>query len=491
MDDKIIPFEAKNEKPSVKSLTLTPLKPTKPELEHREMETLAEQVAMEFRSYDRSLRKLHPQIELIHNYFATSVRGSVTLAGCVSFSEYCTKKLGRTRQAVYSMLGEYPTKAKERKQQVPKGERDDEIPREAVIRMRTALDKVQQARYAKTEAEKAAAWKEYDEIAAAQPLPSAMEIFKLKIAGDRPDYQRLLRDVLLAALQLHSVLTNIVEAAILDEGSALLAAARAALDAGKILAAVRKRLSFDPTMVDRIPADSIGSQSLLQRYGPRRIQDFFGLETPRRVLTSLAMEPRTTRLIFVGALGTGKSSLAIAFANEALAEVHYVPAKSCDLQRVQRLIDECRYVPSRNFKRARAHVCIVDEADQMSAGAQAAFLSVLDDMTPFTNPVIFIFTTNNATTLEEKFRSRCDTLEFTSEGISVELETKLAQVWKTEGGDPASAPDFANMVCDCGSNVRAAFNVLEMELLFAKGKSASDCQESLMRESPGDETART
>jgi replication-associated recombination protein RarA len=242
---------------------------------------------------------------------------------------------------------------------------------------------------------------------------------------------------------------------------------------------------------DRTPADSIGSQSLLHRYGPRRIQDFFGLEKPRRVLTSLAMEPRTTRLIFVGALGTGKSSLAIAFANEALAEVHYVPAKSCDLERVQRMIDECRYAPSRNFKPVRAHVCIVDEADQMSAGAQAAFLSVLDDMTPFEDPVIFIFTTNEATKLAEKFRSRCDPLVFTSEGISEELETKLAQVWTREGGDAASVPDFAKIVRDCDNNVRAAFNVLEMELLYTKGKSASDGQDSVMSENPGDETAVT
>lgn len=244
MDDKIIPFDPKKQKSSVKSLTLTPLNPTK--IEHREMEKLAEQVAMQFRSYDRSLGKLRPQIERIHDYFTTSVRGSVTLAGCGSFAQYCAKKLGRTRQAVYSMLGAYPQRAKERKQRAPKGERerDDEIPRQAVMRMRTALDKVQLARHAKTEAEAVEAWRAYDEIAEAQPLPSAMES---KIVGDRPDYERLLRDVLLAALQLHSALTNIVEAGILDEGSALLAATKAALDAGKIIAAVRRRLNIDPS----------------------------------------------------------------------------------------------------------------------------------------------------------------------------------------------------------------------------------------------------
>ena len=251
MDDKIIPFDPKKQKSSVKSLTLTPLKPTKPEAEHREMEKLAEQVATQFRSYDRSLRKLRPEIELIHNYFATSVRGSVTLAGCGAFGEYCTKKLGRTRQAVYSMLGEYPTKAKEKKQRVPRGEREreDYVPKEAVVRMRMAIDRVNEARQAKTKDEADAAWRKFDEIATAKPLVGAMDEMESKIAGDEPDYCRLLRDLLVPSLQLLSAVKNIVQAGVLDEGSALLAQARAALEAGKILTAVQeKRLRIVPTV---------------------------------------------------------------------------------------------------------------------------------------------------------------------------------------------------------------------------------------------------
>jgi len=214
---------------------------------HADREHFVQEVVVYFTTWHKKLRELKPQIVIVQGLFAQHVRGSVTLCGCRSFKEFCVTKLGvKSEATVYAMLGNYSEKAKARKQRAPKGERerDDEIPRQAVMRMRTALDKVQQARHAKTEAEAVEAWRAYDEIAEAQPLPSAMES---KIVGDRPDYERLLRDVLLAALQLHGALTNIVEAGILDEGSALLAATKAALDAGKIIAAVRRRLNIDPS----------------------------------------------------------------------------------------------------------------------------------------------------------------------------------------------------------------------------------------------------
>lgn len=76
--------------------------------EHAEIEQLAREVAKDFRTSCSKLRSLKPKIERIQGYFADHVRGSVTVLGCGSFKEYCEKKLGRTKQAVYSMLGEYP-----------------------------------------------------------------------------------------------------------------------------------------------------------------------------------------------------------------------------------------------------------------------------------------------------------------------------------------------------------------------------------------------
>jgi hypothetical protein len=108
-----------------------------------------------------------------------------------------------------------------------------------------ALDKVNQARGAKTETERDAAWKEFDEIAEAQPLVST-------IGGtmdrDQPDYERIVRDLVLAGMYMYQALKNVEQSGMLDEGSALLMALRTALEKGNIFAAVNKRLSIMPTV---------------------------------------------------------------------------------------------------------------------------------------------------------------------------------------------------------------------------------------------------
>jgi len=153
-----------------KVLILTPNSNRKYDLNvHADRERFVQEVVIYFTTWHKKLKELKPQIEQVRELFAQHVRGSVTLCGCGSFKEFCLTKLGvKTEQAVYAMLGNYSEKV--RKQRAPKGERerDDEIPRQAVMRMRTALDKVQQARHAKTEAEAAEAWRAYDEIAEAR-----------------------------------------------------------------------------------------------------------------------------------------------------------------------------------------------------------------------------------------------------------------------------------------------------------------------------------
>jgi hypothetical protein len=119
--------------------------------------------------------------------------------------------------------------------------------REAAV---LALSAVARFRTAKTEEEKTIAWAEYEQIADGG--------LKSVIDGDRPNYQKLLIDVLAAAkkleeaaLQMHSVLTDIVTSGMIPEHTSLLASVRFTLTgveellvAGKDLAAIRKRLNI-------------------------------------------------------------------------------------------------------------------------------------------------------------------------------------------------------------------------------------------------------
>jgi hypothetical protein len=106
----------------------------------------------------------------------------------------------------------------------------------------------------------------------------------------------------------------------------------------------------------------------------------------------------------------------------------------------------------------------------MSKPAQHAFLSVLDATNPPPN-TIFIFTANETKGLEDRFVSRCRTLEFDSDAIN--MSQFLQDVFRAEaaeaGIDPmkldvAMWPKFGDIVKRAKGNVRRAMMDLEMDI---------------------------
>jgi hypothetical protein len=136
------------------------------------------------------LTSLKPQVEKMRDLFAELVKGSVTIAGCKSFGEFCEKKLGRKRQTVYEMLGDYKKKQrhahkkKKGPQLVLQGEDQERLITAANAAQRhfDALD----ANDADT-AQKAK--REFQSITSAKALAA-------RIDGDQPNYLALLVEVL-------------------------------------------------------------------------------------------------------------------------------------------------------------------------------------------------------------------------------------------------------------------------------------------------------
>jgi replication-associated recombination protein RarA len=56
--------------------------------------------------------------------------------------------------------------------------------------------------------------------------------------------------------------------------------------------------------------------SLAEKYRPQTLAGFVGLEKQKKILGKLAANPRPCALLFQGAPGTGKTSIAYAFAAE-------------------------------------------------------------------------------------------------------------------------------------------------------------------------------
>jgi replication-associated recombination protein RarA len=201
---------------------------------------------------------------------------------------------------------------------------------------------------------------------------------------------------------------------------------------------------------------------LARKYQPKTISDFAGLHKAKQILTNFVSNPFDTSFVFVGASGTGKTSMALAMVSELRAELHHVPSQQCTVERLKELRARLAYMPKVG---CAMHLVLVDEADQMSAAAQLACLSMLDGTDQPENTV-FIFTCNATERFEARFLSRNIEINFTSQAMSSEASALLARVWENEANG-AQAPNFARIVKEANSNVRAALMELQKALLFS------------------------
>jgi replication-associated recombination protein RarA len=114
-------------------------------------------------------------------------------------------------------------------------------------------------------------------------------------------------------------------------------------------------------------ADLAFPQCLTEKYRPTRIADFIGLERPKKVLSAFRKRPTSGAWLFVGPSGVGKSTMALALAEELQAELHKIPSQKCNAQTIDDTVRHCWYAP---MMAGGFHVVLADEADQMTNAAQ-------------------------------------------------------------------------------------------------------------------------
>ncbi|GAC1495745.1 MAG: hypothetical protein NVS1B6_00170 [Steroidobacteraceae bacterium] len=199
--------------------------------------------------------------------------------------------------------------------------------------------------------------------------------------------------------------------------------------------------------------------NLVQKYRPRALAEFCGMENAKRQLGALIAAPMPSAWILFGPSGTGKSTAAMLVHELIGGTLHHVPASQCGIDTVERLVQSCHYFPAQG----QWHVILIDEADLMSTQAQSAWLSPLDNTSRLEGTVI-LFTCNSLKRLADRFQSRCFRVDFTTEGVLEPASALLASIWEKEAPPGRNAPDFGRIVEGAHFNIRTAVMTLEMEI---------------------------
>ena len=197
--------------------------------------------------------------------------------------------------------------------------------------------------------------------------------------------------------------------------------------------------------------------TLAEKYRPERLTQFAGLQEAKKVLAALLKAPRPCNLMFVGPPGTGKTTMALAFAELLPGTLHHISSAKADVAALDGLWGHCQFRPMRG----RFHIIVLDEADEATERAQVQLLSRLDSAATLRPafgggvsqgappPIIWIFTANGtgpehidpSYRFERRFLSRSVIVPFPRPSDE-ELAAYLAAVHHAEGRNSLSEEDF-------------------------------------------------
>ena len=160
-----------------------------------------------------------------------------------------------------------------------------------------------------------------------------------------------------------------------------------------------------------------------EKYRPKNIEDCILHERLKKPFQEYVTQKNIPNLLLTGGAGVGKTTVAKAMCNEIGCDFMIINGSDENgIDMVRNKITN--YASSMSFTGGRK-VIIIDEADYLSANAQAAFRNAIEE---FAGNCSFIFTCNFKNKIIEPLHSRCAVIEFTLKAS--EKSSMAAQFFK-------------------------------------------------------------
>lgn len=189
-------------------------------------------------------------------------------------------------------------------------------------------------------------------------------------------------------------------------------------------------------------------ESLLSKYRPKNLKGILGQSEVVRSLALFVKNPYPAALLFHGESGTGKTSCAMALANDlgcavddgALGGFLEIASGEQTADTIRRTMDHLRFRP---LMGSGWRVLVVNESDRLSAQAEVVWLDALEHLPPQS---IIVFTTNAPERLSKRFRDRCEVYAFesSSDKLREPIQALAKRIWKAEVGRGAM-PAFEDL----------------------------------------------